>query len=144
MFGNIFTVKIKQTLAVKLQALLNAPVIELDTIDSTNNYAKGLVKEGLAKDGMLIFAEEQTQRDLGFFVIPASLFQSLNSAFVVGFAPLFAWLWVKLNAMNKQPDAPIKILFGMLLTSIGFLFLIFVLGVFLLRRWCLWRLGDAV
>jgi BirA family biotin operon repressor/biotin-[acetyl-CoA-carboxylase] ligase len=41
--------------------MIGEPFIILSTIDSTNNYAKGLVKEGLAKDGMLIFAEEQTQ-----------------------------------------------------------------------------------
>ena len=41
--------------------MIGEPFIILPTIDSTNNYAKGLVKEGLAKDGMLVFAEEQTQ-----------------------------------------------------------------------------------
>ena len=41
--------------------MIGEPFIILPTIDSTNNYAKGLVKEGLAKDGMLIFADEQTQ-----------------------------------------------------------------------------------
>lgn len=41
--------------------MIGEPFIILPTIDSTNNYAKGLVKEGLASDGMLIFAEEQTQ-----------------------------------------------------------------------------------
>lgn len=32
----------------------------LDTVDSTNNYAMGRVHEGLAKHGMLWFANEQT------------------------------------------------------------------------------------
>lgn len=32
----------------------------LDTVDSTNNYAMGQVHEGLAKHGMLWFANEQT------------------------------------------------------------------------------------
>ena len=73
---------------------------------------------------MSLFASEHTDRMVGTFEVPAGWFQSLNPLFILMFAPVFAWLWVKLNAMNKQPDAPIKILFGMLLTSIGFLFLI--------------------
>lgn len=46
---------------------------------------------------LTFFAEEQTQRDLGFFTVPASFFASLNSIYVVLFAPIFAWLWLKLE-----------------------------------------------
>lgn len=60
MFGNIFTIKIKETLSVKLQALLNAPVIELDTIDSTNNYAMRLIDADTAQPGLTIVADTQT------------------------------------------------------------------------------------
>jgi len=41
--------------------MIGEPFIILPTIDSTNNYAKGLIREGLAKDGMVVFTEEQTQ-----------------------------------------------------------------------------------
>ena len=41
--------------------MIGAPFIILPTIDSTNNYAKALIRDGLAADGMVIFAEEQTQ-----------------------------------------------------------------------------------
>ncbi len=47
------------------------------------------------------FASENTQRDLGFFVVPTSFFQSLNSIFVVSLAPLVAWIWIKLGKINK-------------------------------------------
>ncbi len=77
---------------------------------------------------MSLFASSHTDRLVGTFEIPAGWFQSLNSLFILMFAPLFAWLWVKLNSKNIQADAPIKILFGMVLTSIGFGFLI--IGVF--------------
>ena len=60
MFGNIFTFKIKETLSVKLQALLNAPVIELDTIDSTNNYAMRLIDADTAQPGLTIVTDVQT------------------------------------------------------------------------------------
>lgn len=41
--------------------MIGEPFIILPTIDSTNNYAKALIKDGLTKDGMVIFTEEQTQ-----------------------------------------------------------------------------------
>ena len=41
--------------------MIGEPFIILPTIDSTNNYAKALVRDGLARDGMVIFTEEQTQ-----------------------------------------------------------------------------------
>jgi len=72
---------------------------------------------------LTFFAEEQTQRDLGFFVVPASWFQSLNSIFVVSFAPLFAWLWIKLG--KKEPSSPTKMAMGLLLLSLGYLWIAF-------------------
>lgn len=67
---------------------------------------------------LTFFAEEKTNRNLGFAVMPASLFQSLNSLFVVGFAPLFAWLWIKLG--NREPSSPTKMAFGLLMVGAGF------------------------
>jgi proton-dependent oligopeptide transporter, POT family len=55
--------------------------------------------------------------------IPASAFQSLNSAFVVSFAPLFAWLWIKLG--KYEPSSPTKMAWGLMLLSIGFLVIAF-------------------
>ncbi len=72
---------------------------------------------------LTFFAEEQTQRDLGFFTVPASWFQSLNSIFVVTFAPVFAWLWLKLG--KKDPSAPTKMAIGLLLLAIGYLWIAF-------------------
>lgn len=70
---------------------------------------------------LTFFAEEQTQRDIGFFVVPASLFQSLNSIFVIVFAPVFAWLWLKLG--KYEPSSPTKMAIGLLLLSIGYLWI---------------------
>ena len=61
---------------------------------------------------LTFFASENTQRDLGFYVVPASFFQSLNSLFVVSLAPLVAWVWVKLG--KKEPSSPYKMAFGLL------------------------------
>ncbi|MBC6490939.1 peptide ABC transporter [Flavihumibacter stibioxidans] len=67
---------------------------------------------------LTFFAEEQTQRQLGSFLVPASFFQSLNSLFVVSFAPLFAWLWIKLG--KREPASPTKMAWGLLLLAIGY------------------------
>jgi POT family proton-dependent oligopeptide transporter len=55
--------------------------------------------------------------------VPASLFQSLNSIFVVTFAPLFAWLWIKLG--KYEPSSPTKMSFGLMLLAIGYLWIAF-------------------
>ncbi len=72
---------------------------------------------------LTFFAEEQTQRDLGFFVVPASFFQSLNSLFVVSLAPLFAWLWIKLG--KYEPASPFKMSLGLFLLALGYLWIAF-------------------
>jgi POT family proton-dependent oligopeptide transporter len=72
---------------------------------------------------LTFFAEEQTQRDLGFFTVPASFFASLNSIYVVSFAPLFAWLWLKLGKF--EPSSPTKMSLGLLLLAIGYLWIAF-------------------
>jgi POT family proton-dependent oligopeptide transporter len=72
---------------------------------------------------LTFFAEEQTQRDLGFFTVPASWFQSLNSVFVVAFAPIFAWLWLKMG--KREPTSPFKMAIGLMLLALGYLWIAF-------------------
>lgn len=47
-------------MALKSHALLQAPIIELDTIDSTNNYAMQLIDADTAQEGMTIVTRLQT------------------------------------------------------------------------------------
>jgi proton-dependent oligopeptide transporter, POT family len=55
--------------------------------------------------------------------LPASAFQSLNSVFVVTFAPLFAWLWLKMG--KNEPSSPTKMAWGLMFLAIGFLVIAF-------------------
>jgi POT family proton-dependent oligopeptide transporter len=55
--------------------------------------------------------------------IPASTFQSLNSIFVIIFAPVFAWLWLKLG--RREPSAPTKMALGLFLLALGYLWIAF-------------------
>jgi POT family proton-dependent oligopeptide transporter len=55
--------------------------------------------------------------------IPAAWFQSLNSIFVVAFAPLFAWLWLKMG--KREPTSPFKMAIGLALLALGYLWIAF-------------------
>ena len=53
--------------------------------------------------------------------VPASWFQSLNSVFVVLFAPFFAWLWLKLG--KREPSSPTKMALGLFFLALGYLWI---------------------
>lgn len=71
------------------------------------------------------FAAEQTDLHIDAinFNVPPSWFQSLNSAFVVLFAPAFAWVWIKLGKRDLEPSSPTKMALGLLFLSIGYLWI---------------------
>jgi POT family proton-dependent oligopeptide transporter len=70
------------------------------------------------------FADRYTQLDFGSFAIPSTWFQSVNSIFIITFAPVFAWLWVALAKRNLQPSTPAKFGFGLILLACGFLVMV--------------------
>jgi proton-dependent oligopeptide transporter, POT family len=74
-----------------------------------------------AGSSMNLFAERYTDRVVGHFVIPTGWFQSVNSAYIFIFAPIFAWLWVALAKRNLNPSAPAKFALGVMLMGSGFL-----------------------
>ena len=69
-----------------------------------------------------LFAQRSTRTSLLGFDFPASWLQSVNAAFIILLAPVFAWLWIKLG--NREPSSPGKFVFGLLFLSIGFALLI--------------------
>lgn len=73
------------------------------------------------------FADEQTNREVFGWTMPASYFQSFNPVFVVVFAPLMSWLWLKLGSKNMEPASPTKQAMGLFLLSVGYL--VIALGV---------------
>jgi POT family proton-dependent oligopeptide transporter len=58
--------------------------------------------------------------------VPASVFQSINAAYIVLLAPLFATLWTWLGRKGLEPSAPAK--FGLALMQLGGGFLVLVAG----------------
>jgi POT family proton-dependent oligopeptide transporter len=76
-----------------------------------------------AGSSLNLFAERYTDRSIGalHFIVPSGWFQSLNPAYIIIFAPAFAWLWVALAKRNLNPSAPAKFAIGVILMGSGFL-----------------------
>ena len=99
-------------------------------------------------------------QDILFEEVPASFFQSLNSLFVVSFAPAFAWIWLKLG--KYEPSSPTKMALGLLLLALGYLWIatgvkdvqpgikvgmIWLTGLYILHTWgelCLSPIGMSL
>ncbi len=70
---------------------------------------------------MNLYAAQKTNRFISATTeIPAGYFQSVNSFFIILLAPLFAAMWSGLARYGRNPAAPIKMVFGLLLTALGF------------------------
>ncbi|HMO77258.1 MAG TPA: peptide MFS transporter [Sphingopyxis sp.] len=64
-----------------------------------------------------------TDRHVDRAGVPASMFQSLNAAYIVLLAPLFAMLWTWLGRRNMEPSTPVKFGLAMFQLGLGFLVL---------------------
>ncbi len=65
-----------------------------------------------------LFAERSTDKHLFGYAYPASWFQAINSLFIIVFAPVFAWLWVRLG--SREPSSPAKFSWGLVFVGLGF------------------------
>ena len=78
-----------------------------------------------APTSLQLFANDFTDRNLFGFEIPATWFQSVNSAFIILFSPLFAALWILLAKRNIDLSSPAKFAMGLALAGVGFLVMVF-------------------
>lgn len=76
-----------------------------------------------AGSSLTLFANENIDRNVMSWQIPASLFQSINPLFIIIFASPFTIMWLWLAQRKKEPSTPVKFAWGILLLSIGFLVL---------------------
>jgi POT family proton-dependent oligopeptide transporter len=74
---------------------------------------------------LTFFADEQTNRNIFGWNMPASYFQSFNAGFIVLLAPLLSAIWMKLNNKGKNPVAPFKQGLGLAFLALGYLFISF-------------------
>ena len=74
---------------------------------------------------LTFFADEQTNRNILGFTMPASYFQSFNAGFIMLLAIPFASMWTRLSNKGVSPPAPVKQSMGLGLLALGFLFIAF-------------------
>lgn len=74
---------------------------------------------------LTIFADQNTDRGLFGFTVPASFFQSINPIFIVLFAPIFSVLWSSLATRGKEPSSPMKMVWGLALLALGYVVIAF-------------------
>ncbi len=111
---------------------------------------------------LTLFADQQTDRTIGSWEMPASWFQSVNPLAIIVFAPLFAMIWTRLGKKDKEPSSPVKQAIGLSLLSLGYLVIamgvegvdgttkasmFWLLGMYVLHTWgelCLSPIGLSM
>ena len=73
-----------------------------------------------AGSSLNLFADRYTQLEFGWVTIYSSWLQSLNSLFIILFAPFFAWMWIWLGKRHLNPSTPFKFGMGLILLGVGF------------------------
>ncbi len=71
-----------------------------------------------AGSSMNLFAERLTDRVVLGWEMPTSWLQSVNPLLVIGFAPVFGFLWLRLG--DRQPSIPAKFALGLIQLGVGF------------------------
>lgn len=69
-----------------------------------------------------LFADRATRLTLFNFTFPSSWFQSVEPLCVIIFAPVFAWLWLRLG--RYDPSSPAKFTIGLTFLSLSYLFIL--------------------
>jgi POT family proton-dependent oligopeptide transporter len=69
---------------------------------------------------MTLFADEQTDRVVFGFLMPASMFQAINPLLIVLLAPLFSVLWTRLDQSHFALNDVVKQSMGMMVLGLGF------------------------
>jgi POT family proton-dependent oligopeptide transporter len=70
---------------------------------------------------LTIFADQQTDRHIGSYEMPASYFQSVNPLAIIALAPIFSVVWMMLGKRNLEPASPLKMAIGLVLLCLGYI-----------------------
>jgi POT family proton-dependent oligopeptide transporter len=71
----------------------------------------------------VVFTERHVDRRVLGIELPAASLVAVNSALVIVFAPIIAWLWTRLARWQLEPSTPLKFVLGLSLLALGFLLL---------------------
>ncbi len=109
MFGHLTTVE-KKRVVVFIALLLGSAM-----------FWSGFEQAG---SSLNIFADRYTRLELSWITLYSTWFQSVNSIFIILFAPVFAYMWVWLAKRNLNPSTPAKFGFGLVLLALGFFMMV--------------------
>ena len=59
-----------------------------------------------AGTSLTLFAKGKCKPYGGSWEMPATMTQFFNPFFIITFGSLFSWMWIKLDAMGKEPFYP--------------------------------------
>ncbi|WP_394848058.1 peptide MFS transporter [Pendulispora brunnea] len=77
-----------------------------------------------AGNSLTLWAAFHTQRKMAFFNFEPELYQSVNGVFIVIFAPVLAWIWLRLNRVGREPSTPMKMAISMVFIGLSSLAMI--------------------
>lgn len=77
-----------------------------------------------AGSSLNLFASRYIKLEFGWITLYSSWFQSINSIFIIIFAPMFAYMWIWLAKKNLNPSTPTKFAIGLLFLSLGFFMMV--------------------
>ena len=77
-----------------------------------------------AGSSLNLFADRYVDLHVGSALIPSSWFQSAQPAFVIRLAPVFAYLWSRLRAANREPSTRLRMAIGLAVIGSGCVFLV--------------------
>ncbi|MEH6703918.1 MAG: peptide MFS transporter [Galbibacter orientalis] len=72
---------------------------------------------------MNLYAEQKTDRNLLGWIVPASVFQSVNSFFIITLATIVGAFWLKWKKKGKEASSLFKIAIGIIVMALGFSFM---------------------
>jgi POT family proton-dependent oligopeptide transporter len=79
-----------------------------------------------AGSSFTFLADKIVDRNFGSWEFPTAWFQSVNSVAIIIFAPILAWVWVRLGRAN--PSIPRKFGLGLIFNGLAFMLLWFALS----------------
>ncbi len=69
-----------------------------------------------------LFGDRATRTSVLGWSFPSSYYQSLQPLFIITFAPVFAWIWMRLG--RREPSSPAKFGIGLVFVGAGFALLV--------------------
>ena len=124
LFGAALVAYVVYTAVVKL------PAIERDRIFAALALIMGSILFWAlfeqAGSSLNIYTDQSVDRRMLGVEMPASIFQSVNSFWIIAMAPPIAWAWTRLGRAGREPSALAK--FGLAMIQLGLGFLVLVAG----------------